>query len=106
LSGAWMRNLGVKKHETCQPRGSRCEPAHTVGRNSFRQFSWSDRKPTYRDVGSAGLVGNIAQPTYRDVGSAGLVGNIAQPTYRDVGSAGLVGKAREIEHRHGHFYRR
>src|SRR5690606_3629628 len=55
-----------------------------------RRFS-SDQNPTYTDVGSAGLVGNIARPTYTDVGSAGLVGNIARPTYTDVGSAGLVG---------------
>src|SRR5690606_20353519 len=62
---------------------------HTTLNLSYKALD--DQDGIYRDVGSAGLVGNIARPTYRDVGSAGLVGNIARPTYRDVGSAGLVG---------------
>src|SRR5690606_55231 len=42
---------------------------HTTLNLSYKALD--DQDGIYMDVGSAGLVGNIAQPTYMDVGSAG-----------------------------------
>jgi hypothetical protein len=48
--------------------------------------------PTYREVGSGDLVGNIDRPTYREVGSGDLVGNIDRPTY-------AASRAWKLDHR-------